>query len=100
VQQGRCLQKLTAKAYTVPQLPLDYSASKENTVISEGWNDFFSNSDQSKYGGKCPIVGCALLEEDCKTPWNHPGMAMENTYPYRIKASQQVILGLKSDACV
>jgi len=85
----------------VPNLPLEYSDKDQNTQISQGWTDFFKNTDT---GGECAVSSCSLKQADCKTAWdtvNKPGIDMQKTAPFKIEASQNIILGIKDEtACV
>lgn len=53
---------------------MEYAENDQKTVISNGWQALFINSDE----GNCPMTKCYLKDAECKQEFTENGVSIHD----------------------
>lgn len=48
----------------------------------------------------CPVIGCDLLEKDCKTPYAGLALSMSKDFPYNLEVGIKATLFKEEPVCI
>lgn len=97
-QTSKCATTLKSKTTPYKQKTIAFKPNAlSDAVISNGWTDFFTNTDQTN----CPVLACDVFAQGCRTHTTQASIwAMNNNLTFSLFAKNSNPLGYSQTVCL